>query len=75
MMGGYGMMGGMGWFGMLLWGVFLILMVALVLWVVFSLARPQPRPSEPDAQEILRQRFARGEINREEFDQARTALR
>jgi putative membrane protein len=75
MMGGYGMMGGMDWFGMLLSGVFLILMVALMLWVVFNLARLQARPSTADAQEILRQRFARGEINREEFEQARTTLR
>ena len=75
MMGGYGMMGGMGWLGMLLVGVFWIVVIALVIWGVVNLLHIQQTLSEPDAQETLKRRYARGEISREEFEQARTALR
>jgi putative membrane protein len=75
MMSGYGMMAGMGWLGMLLSGLFFIFVVALVMWVLFNLARPERYPSEQDAQQILKRRYARGEISREEFEQAHAALR
>ena len=75
MMGGYSMMGGMGWFGMLLLGLLWIGVTALIIWGVVSTLRVQQRPIEPEPQEILRRRFARGEITQEEFEQARAALR
>jgi putative membrane protein len=74
MMGGYNMMGGMGG-GMLLIAVFWIAVIALIFWGLISISRIQRSVSEPDAQEILKRRYARGEISREEFEQARVALR
>ena len=73
MMGGYHMMGGMG-AGMLLIVVFWIVVIALIVWGLTSMSRIQHRAFEPDSQQILKQRYARGEISREEFEQARKAL-
>ncbi len=75
MMGGYNMMGGMGWPAMLLMGLLWIGLIALIVWGLMSMLRVQQRASEPDVQEILRRRFVRGEISREEFEQARATLR
>ena len=75
MMGGYGLMAGFGWLGMLVMALFWIAVVLLVVWGLSNiLSTPQPRV-ERDAEAILKQRFARGEISREEFAQAYEALR
>jgi putative membrane protein len=66
MMDGYGW----GWWGMghmLLWWVLIILgIIVLVRW----LARSSPGQAHPPetALDILKKRYARGEIDREEFD-------
>jgi putative membrane protein len=75
MMGGYGMMAGMGPFGMLVAALLCVVVVALVVWGLISLLRTQQGTSSADAQELLRRRYARGEISRDEFEQARQALR
>jgi putative membrane protein len=75
MMGGYGMMAGFGWLGMLTMALFWVGVVLLVVWGLSNLFTTQLPRVEPDAEEILKQRFARGEINREEFVQARETLR
>ena len=70
--GGYGGYGG-GWdlFGalhMLLWWVLIILgIVVLVRWL-FGGAHGVRRPDEDRALSILRERYARGEIDKAEFD-------
>ena len=74
MMGGYGMMAGMGWLGMLTMALLWIGVIALVIWGVSNLFRGQQLRTEQDALEILRRRFASGEISREEFAQARAVL-
>jgi putative membrane protein len=56
-----------GWIWMAVWIAALLVMVWLVV-------RNPSRPVETDAMEILRARFARGEISKEEFEQARTVL-
>ena len=70
MMDGYGW--GWAWWGighMLLWWVLIILgIVVLVRW----LARPTTGPQQPLAEsalEILKKRYVRGEIGKEEFEQ------
>jgi putative membrane protein len=73
MMGGYHMMSSMGG-GMLLVVVFWIAVIALIFWGLISMSRIQRSLSEPDPQEILKQRFARGQISCEEFEQARKVL-
>ena len=74
MMGGYGLMAGFGWLGMLVMALFWIGVIVLIVWGlthVFSTRQPRV---ELDVEEILKQRYARGEISREEFLQAREAL-
>jgi putative membrane protein len=85
MQGGGGMMNGMmgwGWLiGLLVIVLLIVGIVALVMMVSrssgasWSSGAPQQPASQPDAMETLRQRFARGEMSREEFEQAREALR
>ena len=69
------MMAGMGWPGLvlvlLLWGGTLV----LALWGVGNLSPSGQGRIEADALEILRQRYTRGEISREEFLQASETLR
>ncbi len=61
-------MGPWGWIWMLIW-------IAVLLGMVWLIVRS---PSEPntreDAMAILRVRFARGEIDQEEFERARASL-
>jgi putative membrane protein len=75
MMGGYGVMGGFGGLGMIVMALFWIGAIVLVVWGVSRLF-PSHQPNVgPDALEILKQRYARGEISREEFTQASETLR
>lgn len=71
---GYGMMGpwmmgGFGW--MWLMPFFWILVLGLIIWaIVAAVSRPTESggSSEDSALEILKRRYARGEINKEEFE-------
>ena len=67
--------GGWGWLWILLPSVALI---ALVVWVLARSGRGGPSPpgrTEADPLRILEERFARGEIDKEEFENRRAALR
>jgi len=75
MMGGYGLMAGFGWLGMLVMALFWIGVIVLVIWGVKNVFSTRQPRVELDAEEILKQRYARGEISREELIQARDALR
>lgn len=71
----YGMMGGAGW----VWGGFVMAAVALVLVVIVialigalrqpsaSFAYPAYAPAPRSAFEVLEERYARGELNREDY--------
>jgi putative membrane protein len=63
---------------MMSWGldgwVWLIVWIAALLAMVWLIFRDQGRPAETDAMEILRGRFARGEITEEDFEHARAVL-
>ena len=72
MMGGWGGYGGYGYgiFGMIIWVVILIAVVALVVWLVRSLAGPGMHhlpPRRSSGLDVLEERYARGEINRDEY--------
>lgn len=75
------MMGGDGWGGWI-WGALMMVvfwggLLALVVFLVRGFGRPS-RGEEtrrgPDAKEILAERFARGEISEEEFEQRKRVL-
>jgi putative membrane protein len=68
-MGGNMMWGG-GWFGL----IFLAVILVVGLAVAFAIARRPAAPSGDDAHEILRRRFARGEITAEEFEAAKKTI-
>lgn len=72
-----------GWAGWLFMSVMMIVfwggLIALVVWAVRSFAGPtgveRRRQPPSDALGILEQRFARGEIDQEEFERRRAVLR
>ena len=81
--GGHGMMGpwmmggfGFGWFMPIIW----ILILGLIVWAVIALARGaggtrgQDSVKQVSALEVLKDRYARGEIGREEFEEKRKDL-
>ncbi len=74
MMWGWG--NGMGWGGWLAMSLMMVvfwgLIIALVVWAVRQF-RPTPE-HRSSALSVLEERFARGEIDREEFDQRRAVL-
>lgn len=78
MMGG-GMMGGMGLW-MLLWVLVgiavLVLAVVGIIWLVrrTDSRRPDPPTHRETSQELLRRRYAAGEIDEEEYERRRSRL-
>ncbi len=71
------MMMGFGFLGMLLfWGVLLLLLVGGAILVLRQTAgvRPPGEERRSAARQILDERLARGEINREEYDAVRAQL-
>lgn len=71
---------GMGWgfgFGgfymILFWAVIIAVVVVLVKWIFRGSARTD-MPSSKSALDVLKERYARGEIGREEFEQKKRDL-
>lgn len=71
---------GMGWW--MVWGGLMALLfwgsiIALAVWVIHSLVRPDHGDAarQRTPLEIAQERYARGEISREEFEQIRKDLR
>jgi putative membrane protein len=50
-------------------------LVALVIWIARSAAPGPTTPTAPTPEQLLAQRFARGEIDENEFTRQRTLLR
>lgn len=74
MMGYYGNWGWMGWFGGLLMLLFWVAVVLLVVWAVRALFPSQQRDEGDPALELLRRRYAAGEVTEAEYMQARRTL-
>ena len=69
--GGWGM--GFGMIGMVLLGVLIIVaIVALVRWT--SGSGPHSRPHSKTALDVLKERYARGEIDKREFEERKHDL-
>ena len=75
---GYGWSGWAGGFWMLGGLLLMIGVIIVVVWAVMTVTRtgrpPTGDPSRPTPHEILRERFARGEISEQEFEQAKKLL-
>ena len=67
---GWGHMSGWGWGMMVLGWLFMTLVVVLVVWLIWSTARPSRR----NAIELLYERYARGELARDEYLERRKDL-
>lgn len=73
-----GMMGGLGWGGLM--GIGMLVFWGLVIWGIVLVVRGAisvtggTSHQEGSALEILKQRYARGEINKEEFEQKKKDL-
>lgn len=77
MMGGYGWSGGWGFgmIGMVLWWLLIVLgIVLLVKWLVGG-GPGGVRAAGDRALEILKERYARGEIDKKEFEEKKRDLR
>ena len=71
MMGGFEWeMGVVGW----LWMVLAVVLVVVVVLAAVSAIPRRDRPPIDDASQILKARFARGEISKEEYEQARRLI-
>jgi putative membrane protein len=79
MWGQYGMGWGWGYFGvvhMLLWWALIVLgIVVLVKWLASGSATSGGSALSGRALEVLKERYARGEIGKEEFEQKKRDLR
>jgi len=68
-----GMMGGsMGYwmiFNMIFWLLITVGIVFLIFWVFNKIKGSEMKPKEETALDILKKRYARGEINKEEFEE------
>ena len=70
---GWGHMTGWGWGWMGLMWLFWAALIGLVVWLVARSSDRSPKRPSPD--EVLEERFARGEMSLEEFEERRDALR
>ena len=69
------MMAGWGWLGMLLMALFWVAVIAGAVWVIVRLLRGRSgRATGSSAHDILRERYARGEIDQETYQRMRSAL-
>lgn len=67
---GFGMGGGM----MFFWVILLLVVIAVIVWAVGRASGPG-QAAGPSAEETLKQRYVRGEITKEQYDQILADLR
>ncbi len=64
---------GMGW-GMGLWWILGPIVLGLLIWLIAGIFRQTSLPESGSAIDILKQRYARGEISKEEFEEKKRDL-
>jgi putative membrane protein len=76
-----GMMDGMGFgagygmfFGMFFWILLLVGIVALIVWAIQKLGGAQPAAVNETALDILKKRYASGEIEKAEFEEKKNLV-
>jgi len=70
-------MTGIGWdmgLGGWLWMILGVVLLIAVIWAVMAMIPGRGRPTTDDPAQILKTRFARGEISQEQYEQARRLL-
>jgi putative membrane protein len=72
--GDFGWMAGMGGLGMFFGLLFWLALMALIVWAVTALFGRSSSNAQTDALDILKRRYAAGEINQGEFETARRTL-
>ena len=77
MMGGF-FGGGMGWIGMILGFIFFILIIIgvifLIVWLVRRTGSSVPEKTSTHSLEILKERYAKGELTKEQYDNMKKEL-
>ena len=73
MMGNYPAYYGYNNFWNVLWMVFLIGAIALIVWLIYKFTKKGKEPETPI--NILQKRYAKGEINKKQFDEMKKELR
>ena len=73
------MMNGMGWSGMWFGNFFWLIALGLLIWAILSYANKNrdqrdDTPQQQDALEILKKRYARGDIRTDEFEHMKREL-
>jgi putative membrane protein len=63
-----------GWLAALIGLLLLMALIVAVVWAVVRLTHQPSAPHHDTALDILRERFARGEINQTEFEEAKRIL-
>jgi putative membrane protein len=58
-----------GWSTMIVMGIFLLLLIAGIVWLITNLGTGKGSRRDETALEILKNRYARGEITKEEFEE------
>jgi putative membrane protein len=71
---GNGAIGGWGIFGMVMMVVFWIAIIALVVWGIKRFTQETTTSTSKGALDIAKERYARGEISKEEYEQIKLDL-
>ena len=66
--------GSWGWFGGIGMIVFWVIFVALTVWLIVTLIKNNRNEPPSKALDIARERYAKGEITKDEYDQIRKTL-
>jgi putative membrane protein len=74
MMNGFDNMYGFGWIGMVVGTILLLSVLALLAWAAFSIAKRGSSSAHEMPLDILKRRYAAGEISQAEFEQAKKSL-
>ncbi len=59
---------------MMFWWILVLIPLIVILWWALSTSRKQTGPEKEDPLKILKERYARGEIDKEEFEEKKNSL-
>jgi len=77
-MSGWGHMMGYGWYGGMFTWIILIIVAVIIVYFLLNKSRngkPSDDPAKESAVDILKKRYAKGEITKEDFDRLKKDIR